>query len=81
LWTGLEILSKKGVEIPGLESFDMMHWGKPDWNSMFERKKLEVKKGKVGVFFCGNPFLAADIRKMCLKHSGDVSFEFHKEIF
>jgi len=32
LWLGLEILHKKNVEIPELEAFDMMHWGKPDWN-------------------------------------------------
>jgi len=48
---------------------------------VFERKKKEVKKGKVGVFLCGNPFLADEIKRQCIKHSGDVKFNFNEEIF
>lgn len=76
LWTGMDILSKKGIKIPGLEHFNVMNWGKPDWNVMFKRKVEKIKKGEVGVFFCGNKYLAKEIHKLCIKHSGDVKFKF-----
>ena len=81
LWKGLEILHKEGVAIKGLELFNLMHWGKPDWDQVFKKKAQQVGKGKVGVFFCGNNYLAKDLHRNCLKHSGRVMFDFHKEIF
>mmetsp|Transcript_32746 Transcript_32746/g.29622 ORF Transcript_32746/g.29622 Transcript_32746/m.29622 type:complete len:89 (+) Transcript_32746:2659-2925(+) len=82
LWHGLDILEKRGVKLKGLEHFRIMNWGKPDWGRIFERKKKEVKLGKVGVFFCGNKFMSNDIHEQCLAHSyGGVRFTFHEEIF
>jgi len=82
LWNGLSILHKRGVIIPGLEHFDIMHWGKPDWDVVFREKTFELQgRGRVGVFFCGNEYLAKELKKKCEQHSEGISFEFHKEIF
>jgi hypothetical protein len=81
LWTGLEILDKKGVRIPGLENFGSMHWGKPDWNVIFKSKAAEIRDGTVGVFFCGNKHLAGEIRDACIRNTNITKFKFHQEIF
>lgn len=77
----MDLLNKKGIALPGLENFSIIRWGKPEWGSMFERKVKEVKCGRVGVFFCGNKFMAKEIHDLCVEHSGKVKFDFHKEIF
>jgi predicted ferric reductase len=81
LWRGLEILHNAGREIKGLEYFDFMFWGRPDWDFIFQQKAKEVGKGTVGVFFCGNNFLAKELHQKCLKYSENVVFKFYKEIF
>jgi len=81
LWKGMETLSKQGKKIKGMEHFEMMHWGRPDWDQIFRKKVKQIGHGNVGVFFCGNNFLAEELYKNCLKHTGDVVFRFHKEIF
>lgn len=81
LWTGMDILSKNGVKVPGLEHFNVMNWGKPDWDQVFKRKIATVQKGNVGVFFCGNQYLDKEIHELCIKYSGEVKFRYCKEIF
>ena len=81
LWHGLNKIHEKGIPVKGLEHLNIMHWGRPDWNEIFERKKNELKHGTVGVFYCGNPFLAKELHEKCSLHSDDVIFKFSKEIF
>jgi len=81
LWRGLEILHQNGVKINGLELFDLMHWGRPDWDEIFQNKIKEIKRGTVGVFFCGNNYVAKELHRKCLQYSGKVIFKFNKEIF
>lgn len=81
LWRGLEILHQNGVKINGLELFDLMHWGRPDWDEIFQNKIKEIKKGTVGLFFCGNNHVAKELHQKCLKYSGKVVFKFNKEVF
>ena len=80
LWRGLEILHQNGVKINGLELFDLMHWGRPDWDEVFQNKIKEIKRGTVGVFFCGNNRVAKELHQKCLKYSGKVVFKFNKEV-
>jgi len=81
LWKGIEILYSEGVKIKGLEHFDLMRWGRPEWSEIFEEKAAQIGSGKVGVFFCGNAMLAKELHDNCVKKSGDVAFKFCKEIF
>ena len=81
LWSGLNKIHEKGVFVKGLEHLNIMHWGRPDWDQVFLEKKREIKKGNVGVFFCGNTFLAKEINEKCHRHSKHVNFVFSKEIF
>jgi len=81
VWKGLEVLNMEGVRLKGMENFDIIHWGRPDWNEIFQRKCKRVKKGVVGVFFCGNNVLAKELHEVCVRFSGSVKFEFCKEIF
>jgi hypothetical protein len=66
--------------------------GRPDWNKEFEAVKyrrvhtdiISDEDGlDIGVSFCGNPFIASDITKMCNKHYDEKAhrFHFHKEVF
>ena len=50
--------------------------GRPNWNKVFT-KLQEEKKGKVTVFYCGNPMLAKTLRKKC----AEFGFGFRKEVF
>ncbi len=78
VWKGLEVLNLEGVRLKGMENFDMIHWGRPEWNEIFQRKCKRVKKGVVGVFFCGNNVLARELHEVCVRFSGSskmVNFE------
>ena len=60
--------------VTGLRS--RMNAGRPNWNKVFT-KLQEEKKGKVTVFYCGNPMLAKTLRKKC----AEFGFGFRKEVF
>ena len=50
--------------------------GRPNWNKVFTKIK-EQRKGKVTVFFCGNPMLGRVLKQKC----NDFGFTFRKEVF
>jgi len=50
--------------------------GRPNWNKVFTKVK-EQQKGKVTVFFCGNPTLGRVLKQKC----NDFGFTFRKEVF
>jgi len=50
--------------------------GRPNWNKIFAKVK-EQRKGKVTVFFCGNPTLGRVLKQKC----NDFGFTFRKEVF
>lgn len=52
------------------------HMGRPDWDRVFSKIRAE-KKGKVTVFYCGNPALARTLRFKCQ----EFGFKFSKEVF
>ena len=53
-----------------------MNAGRPNWNKVFTKLKDE-KRGKVTVFYCGNPNLAKTLRQKCQ----EFGFDFRKEVF
>ena len=50
--------------------------GRPNWNKVFTQIR-EQRKGRVTVFYCGNPILAKIVRKKC----NEFKFIFRKEVF
>jgi len=64
---------------------DIQIWnGRPKWVPRFEAIAQRHPQGPVGVLFCGNPFIAADLAKMCHKFSHNRQggiFQLHKENF
>ena len=50
--------------------------GRPNWNKVFTKLR-EENRGKVTVFYCGNPLLATMLRKKCQ----EFGFRFSKEVF
>ena len=50
--------------------------GRPNWNKVFTKIK-EQRKGKVTVFFCGNPLLGRALKEKC----NEFGFTFRKEVF
>ena len=50
--------------------------GRPHWNKVFQQLR-DQNRGKVTVFYCGNPHLAKILREKC----EEFGFEFKKEVF
>ena len=50
--------------------------GRPDWDKVFTKLK-DDNRGRVTVFYCGNPGLASTLKKKC----NEFGFHFKKEIF
>ena len=50
--------------------------GRPNWNKVFTQIR-EQRKGRITVFYCGNPILAKVLRKKC----DEFGFNFRKEVF
>ncbi|GAA6038559.1 hypothetical protein JCM8097_004630 [Rhodosporidiobolus ruineniae] len=61
------------------------HYGRPDWDRIFDTLATSHPETDVGVFFCGPKPLGAMLHKMCNKYtsgkSGGTSFFFGKENF
>ncbi|KAJ3042151.1 hypothetical protein HDV00_008036 [Rhizophlyctis rosea] len=45
------------------------HFGRPDWDEIFEQTAAEFPGGTVGVFYCGPPALAEEVWDHCRKMS------------
>ncbi|KAM4097583.1 hypothetical protein ACJW30_07G012200 [Castanea mollissima] len=59
------------------------HFARPNWKEVFTKIASKHPYATVGVFYCGLPVLAKELRKLChdLSHKTSTRFEFHKEYF
>ena len=60
--------------VTGLKS--RTNTGRPNWHMVFA-KIQEQRKGKVTVFFCGNPMMGKTLKTKC----NEFGFSFRKEVF
>jgi len=76
LQLALDLLHEKEKRdlVTGLKSRTIA--GRPNWNKVFTQIR-EQHKGRVTVFYCGNPSLAKIVRKKC----NEFKFSFRKEVF
>ncbi|KAF2304150.1 hypothetical protein GH714_028069 [Hevea brasiliensis] len=59
------------------------HFARPNWKEVFTKVAKKHPFATVGVFYCGMPVLAKELKKLCqeLSHKTSTRFEFHKEHF
>ncbi|XP_009769453.1 respiratory burst oxidase homolog protein E [Nicotiana tabacum] len=59
------------------------HFARPKWMEVFKRIALKHPYSTVGVFYCGMPVLAKELKKLSqeLTYKTSTRFEFHKENF
>ncbi|KAI3830607.1 hypothetical protein MKX03_016439 [Papaver bracteatum] len=59
------------------------HFARPNWREVFNKIAAKHPYSTVGVFYCGMPVLAKELRKLSLEKSQTTTtrFEFHKEYF
>ncbi|PWA75601.1 respiratory burst oxidase [Artemisia annua] len=59
------------------------YFARPKWRSVFEDIKASHTGEHIGVFYCGLPVLAKELKHLAAEfsHGSDTKFEFHKEIF
>eukprot|EP00470_Lotharella_oceanica_P006523 CAMPEP_0170192838 /NCGR_PEP_ID=MMETSP0040_2-20121228/55347_1 /TAXON_ID=641309 /ORGANISM="Lotharella oceanica, Strain CCMP622" /LENGTH=180 /DNA_ID=CAMNT_0010441303 /DNA_START=830 /DNA_END=1372 /DNA_ORIENTATION=- len=64
---------------------DIHIWkGRPNWDDRFQEVSESNPKGPVGVMFCGNRHIGADLKDKCVKFSSVAQgrmFKLHKENF
>ncbi|GMY36510.1 respiratory burst oxidase homolog protein E-like isoform X1 [Fagus crenata] len=59
------------------------HFARPNWKEVFTKIASKHPYTTVGVFYCGMPVLAKQLKKLSyeLSHKTSTRFEFHKEYF
>ncbi|XP_073159285.1 respiratory burst oxidase homolog protein C-like [Henckelia pumila] len=59
------------------------HFAKPNWRTVYKRISLKHPNSSVGVFYCGPPPPAKELRQLAsdFSHKTSTKFEFHKENF
>ncbi|VFQ92509.1 unnamed protein product [Cuscuta campestris] len=59
------------------------HFARPNWNEVFSKIASKHPHSTVGVFYCGMPVLAKELKKLSqeLTYKTTTRFEFHKECF
>ncbi|KAI5320026.1 hypothetical protein L3X38_039734 [Prunus dulcis] len=59
------------------------HFARPNWKEVFTKIASKHPYSTVGVFYCGMPMLAKELRVLSheLSHKTSTRFEFHKEYF
>ncbi|ONM04340.1 respiratory burst oxidase homolog protein E [Zea mays] len=59
------------------------HFARPNWKEVFTRIASKHPNSTVGVFYCGRPTLAKELKKLSLdmSHRTGTRFDFHKEYF
>lgn len=76
--TGKDIVS-------GLNTKQLTHFGRPDWDKVFSEAKSNHAGEEVGVFYCGPHALEEILDIMCKRYSssaaGGTIFDFHSEKF
>nr|GME16654.1 respiratory burst oxidase homolog protein E-like isoform X1 [Ipomoea batatas] len=71
---GIDILSGTRVRT---------HFARPNWTEVFSKIALKHPYSTIGVFYCGMPVLAKELKKLSqeLTYKTSTRFEFHKEYF
>ncbi|GLT90839.1 hypothetical protein SLE2022_087560 [Rubroshorea leprosula] len=74
--------AKNGVDIVSGTSV-RTHFARPKWNKVLSKLSSKHCNARIGVFYCGAPMLAKELRKLCqeFNQQGSTKFEFHKEHF
>ncbi|XP_057431437.1 respiratory burst oxidase homolog protein E isoform X2 [Lotus japonicus] len=59
------------------------HFARPNWREVFIKIASKHPYSTVGVFYCGMPVLAKELKKLSLElsHKTTTRFDFHKEYF
>ncbi|GAA0170738.1 oxidase [Lithospermum erythrorhizon] len=59
------------------------HFARPNWKEVFHKIASRYSYSTIGVFYCGMPVLAKELKKLSkeLSHKTSTRFEFHKEYF
>ncbi|KAF7836832.1 respiratory burst oxidase-like protein E [Senna tora] len=59
------------------------HFARPNWKDVFTKIASKHPYSTVGVFYCGMPVLAKELKKLSneLSHKTATRFDFHKEYF
>ncbi|KAJ1439964.1 Riboflavin synthase-like beta-barrel [Sesbania bispinosa] len=59
------------------------HFARPNWKEVFTKIASKHPYSTVGVFYCGMPVLAKELKKLSLElsHKTTTRFDFHKEYF
>ncbi|KAJ0981079.1 hypothetical protein J5N97_009334 [Dioscorea zingiberensis] len=59
------------------------HFARPNWNEVFAKISSKHPGATVGVFYCGTPVLAKELKRLSHESSHNTStrFHFHKEYF
>ncbi|GLJ40328.1 hypothetical protein SUGI_0829120 [Cryptomeria japonica] len=59
------------------------HFGRPNWSRVFSKIAAAHMGARIGVFYCGPPMLANQLRSLSQEytHSSNTRFDFHKENF
>jgi len=79
-----EMYCPAGHTVMGGRSDVHVYNGRPDWGSHFSRVNNAHQSEPVGVMFCGNKYVAKDLKNYCYinnKLRGANRFVLHKENF
>ncbi|KAD3068417.1 hypothetical protein R6Q59_017576 [Mikania micrantha] len=59
------------------------HFARPNWREVFSKVASKNPNTTIGVFYCGMPVLAKELKKLSyeMSHKTSTRFEFHKEYF
>ncbi|CAI9760548.1 unnamed protein product [Fraxinus pennsylvanica] len=59
------------------------HFARPDWREVFNKIASKHPFSTIGVFYCGMPILAKELKKLSkeMTYRTSTRFEFHKEYF
>ncbi|RLN49421.1 hypothetical protein BBJ29_000138 [Phytophthora kernoviae] len=71
--------------VSGMDTKQLTHFGRPDWDKIFSEAKSNHPGEEVGVFCCGPHELEEVLDSMCKKYSSSgangTNFDFHSEKF
>lgn len=71
--------------VSGMKTRHLTHFGRPDWDKIFQSVRDKHSGEEIGVFFCGphalDQVLAAICNKFSSSSDGGVYFDYHSEKF
>lgn len=77
----LKLLSLEIINAMAMQA--RTHFARPEWKEVFGRIASKHAYKTVGVFYCGMPMLAKELKRLSLEFTRKTAtrFEFHKEYF